>query len=338
MTHAPFAVIPGPVVLPLLTAHLPQVLERVQRAYTTHQRGDTVLPESPFLRFPQAPTARIIPVSVYLGAPFNVAGIKWIASFPENIRANRPRASAVLLLNDPDTGVAYALLEASAISAWRTAASAVLAAQTLRYPSRQVAHLGFVGTGVIARTIYQLFQGLHWDMGAVSCFDTEPTYAEHFAAMVRASGPSQVTVWEQRDAMLRACDLAVFATTATTPYVHDATLLRPHPLWLHISLRDVAPALLWQAQNIVDDVEHVLQAQTSIHLAVQQSGTRACITGTLGAVLAGTCPIRADAPLIFSPFGLGVLDLAVGQYVYALAMAQETPLLIPEFCAETTRW
>jgi ornithine cyclodeaminase/alanine dehydrogenase-like protein (mu-crystallin family) len=51
-------------------------------------------------------------------------------------------------------------------------------------------------------------------------------------------------------------------------------------------------------------------------LAEQLTGNRDFLQGTLGDLMAGRAPAPADRPLIFSPFGLGVLDLAVGKYVY----------------------
>jgi ornithine cyclodeaminase/alanine dehydrogenase-like protein (mu-crystallin family) len=68
--------------------------------------------------------------------------------------------------------------------------------------------------------------------------------------------------------------------------------------------------------NILDDVEHCLKAQTSPHLAEQLTGNRDFVTGTLNDVISGRVTVPAGPPVVFSPFGLGVLDLAVGRHVY----------------------
>ncbi|HTQ90423.1 MAG TPA: hypothetical protein VMK84_13125 [Streptosporangiaceae bacterium] len=52
------------------------------------------------------------------------------------------------------------------------------------------------------------------------------------------------------------------------------------------------------------------------HLAEQLTGGRDFLAGTLADVMAGRVAVPADRPVVFSPFGLGVLDLAVGKYVY----------------------
>jgi ornithine cyclodeaminase len=85
---------------------------------------------------------------------------------------------------------------------------------------------------------------------------------------------------------------------------------------LHVSLRDLAPKILLASTNIVDDVDHCLKADTSPHLVEQMTGNRDFLDGTLDDVMAGRVSIAADEPVVFSPFGLGVLDGAVGKYVY----------------------
>jgi ornithine cyclodeaminase len=89
-----------------------------------------------------------------------------------------------------------------------------------------------------------------------------------------------------------------------------------NPVVLHVSLRDLAPEILLASTNILDDIEHCLKADTSPHLAEQLTGNREFVHGTLDDVMAGRVTVPADRPVVFSPFGLGVLDLAVGKYVY----------------------
>ena len=74
-------------------------------------------------------------------------------------------------------------------------------------------------------------------------------------------------------------------------------------------------------ENSVDDVDHVMRAQTSVHLTEEAVGNRDFVHGTLAQILTGEIPPRdnPDAIAIFTPFGLGVLDLALGHYAYELA-------------------
>ena len=84
---------------------------------------------------------------------------------------------------------------------------------------------------------------------------------------------------------------------------------------------------------MVDDIAHVCQAQTSIHLAEQLTGNTNFIRCTLAEVLEGTAAPKKDpqALTIFSPFGLGVLDLAVAQLVMELAAKENRGTLLKNF-------
>jgi N-[(2S)-2-amino-2-carboxyethyl]-L-glutamate dehydrogenase len=131
LTVPPFAVISGGQVQSALQGQEKEIVELVEATYRLHGAGDSVNPPSYFLRFPDRPSSRIIALPASIGGDLRVDGLKWISSFPDNVAAGVPRASAVLILNDHDTGYPFACLEASIISATRTAASAALAADWL---------------------------------------------------------------------------------------------------------------------------------------------------------------------------------------------------------------
>jgi N-[(2S)-2-amino-2-carboxyethyl]-L-glutamate dehydrogenase len=106
---------------------------------------------------------------------------------------------------------------------------------------------------------------------------------------------------------------------------------------LHVSLRDLAPEILLESTNVVDDVEHCLKADTSPHLVEQRTGNRDFLAGTLDDVLDGRVTIPSDRTVVFSPFGLGVLDLAVGKYVYDRVAGEGDLLVVDDFFHELRR-
>lgn len=333
----PFSIVTGKTIHGLLTGKLAECVEVVQQAYLAHGRGDSLNPNSYFLRFPEKPSCRIIALPAYLGDEAQVAGIKWIASFPENVARGFPRASAILILNSYETGYPFACLESSIISAARTAASAVLAAEHMN-GHRRIQRLGIIGTGLIAKYIYTFLAGTGWEIDAVTLYDLHPGEAEKFKANACVPGLHQeISCAPSLAEAVRTSDVVVFTTIASTPHVTDFELFQHNPLVLHISLRDLSPEILLRSQNVVDDVGHVMQASTSCQLAEQQSGGRAFVQGTLAELITGAFRLDRARPMIFSPFGLGVLDLAVGKWLYDLAVQSGEAIAIQDFFHETTR-
>jgi ornithine cyclodeaminase len=317
--HRPagFAVVTAPQVQNALRGREHQVVRLVEDTYRLHCAGDTVNPPSQFLRFPDRPSSRIIALPASIAGPARVDGLKWISSFPENVAAGLPRASAVLILNDHDTGYPFACLEASVISATRTAALAASAADRLRRGGRRPRRIGFVGTGLIARYVHTVLVGTGWSFDEIGVHDVSSDSADGFRGYLDRSGTNaRVAVHGTAERLVRTSDLVVFATVAGRPHVSDPSWFTRSQVVLHLSLRDLAPDVVVAAANVVDDVEHSFQADTSLQLAEQAVGNRGFLAGTLGEVMAGRQSLPADRPVVFSPFGLGVLDLAVGKFVY----------------------
>lgn len=328
---AEFSVISGNVIEEIIRADIPGIVDLMIETYRAHAAKKTVNPPSQFLRFPDRENARIIALPAYLGGELPISGLKWIASYPDNIKRGMPRASAVLLLNDTDTGYPTACLEGSIISAARTAASAVAAAEWLCSRRRRADRLGFVGTGFIARYVRDFMIGMGWSVDGIAVFDLDERHAKKFAADISAAGWPQAELAPSAADVMRQSDLTVFTTTASSPYVTDVELLRHNPRVLHISLRDLGPELILAADNIVDDVDHCLTARTSPHLAETISGGRSFVTGTIADVFDGRVRPDPKRPVIFSPFGMGILDLALGRHVYREAMLAHRAHRIPNF-------
>ncbi|MGI5499245.1 2,3-diaminopropionate biosynthesis protein SbnB [Lentzea sp. CA-135723] len=312
----PFVVISGKAVHDAILGREKEMLDLVEHGYRLHGEGRTVNPPSYFLRFPDEPANRIIALPASVGGDGAVSGIKWISSFPANVGNGIPRASAVILLNDKETGYPLACLEGSIVSAVRTAASAALAAVRLGGGRPRPTKLGIVGTGLIARFVHSYLAAAGLEFEEVGLFDHSAEHAEGFAGYLGRADTVRITVHDSAESLVKSSDLLLFATTAAAPHVEEPGWFAHHPLVLNVSLRDLSPAVVLDSCNVVDDVEHCLKAATSVHLAEQATGNRDHVHATLYDVLTGAFTPPVDRTVVFSPFGLGVLDLVVSRDVY----------------------
>lgn len=339
ITVPPFAVISGAQVQQALQGREKPIVELVEATYRLHSTGDSVNPPSYFLRFPDRPSSRIIALPASVGGQVRVAGLKWISSFPQNVAGGIPRASAVLILNDHDTGYPFACLEGSIISATRTAALAASAAHRLSHGRPRPRRVGFFGAGLIARYIHTFLTGTGWSFDEIGLHDLSTDSAAGFRGYLEHSGTSgRITLHQNPEQLIRSADLVIFATIAGQPHISEPAWFDHNPLILHVSLRDLAPQILLASTNIVDDIEHCLKADTSPHLTEQLTGNRDFLHGTLNDVITRRVAIPTSRPVVFSPFGLGVLDLAIGKYVYDHIVRSGQAHIINDFFHELRRY
>lgn len=221
-----FSTIAGSVAARIIAQDPQKLYELVRDAYAAFGAKRAVNPHSTFLTFKEIDSNspdRIIALPACIGAPEHVAGVKWLASFPRNIELDIPRASAVLVLNDMQTGFPFVCMEGSVISAARTAASAVLGAEII-CKARSAPKVGFVGNGPIASSIFDLFVSLGWSFEELLPFDLIPSRAHAFRDRISARCGWRASVADNIEHLIAQVDLLVLATTASVPYVLDTKL------------------------------------------------------------------------------------------------------------------
>ncbi|MEP4037998.1 2,3-diaminopropionate biosynthesis protein SbnB [Pseudophaeobacter sp.] len=322
--------IAAPAIRKVLQGNAEEIEQLVARAYQAHHQHQTVNPDSYFLRFPDSDRNRIIALPAAIATDdLQVSGIKWIASYPANLSKGLERASAVIILNNAETGYPFAVMEGAQISAMRTAASAVLGADHCARLGRRVKSVSFVGGGLISRNILNQFCARGWQIGKACCHDLN---SEAAAALANHAVDS-CGIAAQPGSLEQALDaeIVVFATSAVTPYLPETFQFSPGQTVLNVSLRDLAPQQVLAAQNVFDDVDHCLKAQTSPHLAEILSGGRDFVSGSLTHVIDGAVTLTDSKPVIYSPFGMGILDVALASFVYAKATDQGDSLEVPDF-------
>jgi alanine dehydrogenase len=281
-------------------------LEAVRGAFLAHARGEWFMPSKVYLPAPPDGDFRAMPAS---GG--GSALLKWVTSFPRNPERGLPTVAGVVLLSDAATGELRAILDAGAVTALRTGAAAVLAAETLARDTPSPAAV--VGCGVNGRAVARTFnarrrQVLLWDARRGKA-----------AALAEELG-SNASVASSRDEAL-ASDVVVTVTPGKEILFPPGSLGRGQ----HASLRGAdGPG---KAEIAVEELQ---RARVICHAWEQASHNgdngRAAVDGTLrredvaelGRVLLGEEEGRRDDDeiTVFDSTGLAVQDLAVAAAVY----------------------
>jgi len=293
----------------------------VQKAYVSHSNRDAVLPKSEYLKFPgRSPYDRIIPLLGCIGGETNLAGLKVICSSTQNAIRGLPRASGLILLHDIATARCYAIIEASLISATRTAVVTTIA---LKYLSpKRVNVLAVIGAGALAHAHLVLLDQFYGsNKPKLAVFDIDRTAAEKFAQKGREKG-FETEVTESGELAVRAADVVIPMTTASYPWIEGSWLKRDS-LYCAVSLLDAHLSVFEQASAIVvDDFHHCAQEGRPIQRLFEVGRLKESDVIEVGQILSG----RRDPPspsgrFVFNPMGTIITDLAVANLIFEHSLA-----------------
>jgi alanine dehydrogenase len=274
-------------------------LDAVRDAFVAYARGEWTMPPKVYVPAYPAGDFRAMPA---LGGGH--ALLKWVTSFPGNPERGLPTVTGVVLLSDASNGMLRAALDAGAVTALRTGAAAVLAAETLgREGAREAA---VIGAGVNGRATARTFVARGYE---TSLWDVDPERARAAAEELGA-----------RVAPSREEALAVDVVATVTPgheLVYRPGSLRPGQ---HVSLMgadgpgkaEIAVEELARTHVFADDWEQASHNGELVHAVEAGRLSRASVS-ELGAVLAGDSEGRRsdDEITVFDSTGLAIQDLAV---------------------------
>ena len=276
-----------------------RAVEAVREAFVAYARGEWSMPPKVYVPAYPAGDFRAMPA---IGAGH--ALLKWVTSFPGNPARGLPTVTGLVLLSDASDGSLRAALDAGAVTALRTGAAAVLAAETLGRRDAETAAV--IGAGVNGRAAAKTFLARG---RSVMLWDVDEARARIAADELGAD------VARSREEALTA-DLVVTVTPGHEVLLPEGSL-QPGQ---HVSLMgadgpgkaEIAVGELARVRVFCDDWEQASHNGELAH-AVQVGAITQDEATELGAVLAGQAPGRQSPGeiTIFDSTGLAIQDLAI---------------------------
>lgn len=290
----------------------------IENAIDIWSFGHFSQPLKPYLSF-ENPKNRIIAMPAYLGRSCNSAGIKWIASFPENIQRGMQRAHSITLLNNADTGEPLTMIQSSSLSGIRTAAvSGIILRRFVENIPSKTMHIGIVGFGPIGELHLKMITELiETHIDSIKIYDVREEIRNKIPSCARA-----VNTWQEA---YEDADIFITCTTTADPYIN--ILPKSGSLHLNVSLRDYTSNILKKcAHIIVDDWDEVCRANTDIERTHKAYGLQKKDTVDLRHFCKENYfkTINQKAFLesefcSFHPMGMAIFDIALAKYYYSQA-------------------
>lgn len=265
-----------------------------------------------------------------IGIPVSCVGMKCIASFPANRKQGLPRASGLIHLNSPRTGLPIAVMEGSLISAMRTGAMTALGARCLA-PAK-TSKVGVVGCGVQSHTqILGLFTALP-DIEEIALYGRHPSMAQAVAEDCKHRWGAPVHTVPTIEAAYADADVALTITTAHEPLML-ARHIKPGALTIQLAGHECEFDVIRQCQKIVTDSWDIIKLRGIMTPAMMyQQGllNDSDIYAGVGELIQGSKTGREnDERIHYCHMGMGLDDVSLACSVYETACQRNLGVRLP---------
>lgn len=303
------------------------LVQVIKNAACVLAERDFAQPIKPYLRYGDQKN-RIIAMPAYIGGNHALAGIKWIASFPDNINKGKLRANSVTILNEADSGVPLCTLNTTIVSAIRTAAVSGLVLKEFMKKGPQEYVVGIIGFGPIGKMHLKMVEAILGDqIKQILLYDLRPINKDSIESTIK----EKITLCSSWQECYENADVFITCTVSDRPYVDLPP--KKGSLQLNVSLRDYQSAMRQHMDIIaVDDWEEVCRQNTDIEnmhktQGLQKEETVSIVDVACNHVLDERLPGQV---VMFNPMGMAVFDIAIGGYYYRQAKERQIGMLMPD--------
>jgi len=302
-----------------------EIIEAIDQMFREKGESRVEMPPKPGIH--TQPDAFIHAMPAYIPS-LGAAGIKWISGYPGNQQRGLPYINGLLILNDPETGIPLALMDATWITAKRTGAATAIAARYLARPDS--ASAGIVACGVQGRSNLEALSCL-FAFEKVKVYDLHAEVAEKFVREMGAQLQLEIEPVKTPAEAVKGMDIVVTS---------GPILKNPNPLiragWLARGAfaSPVDFDSYWQGEAFgeADKIVTDDNGQMAYYRSEGYFRDTPAPYADLGEIVCGKKPGRqSDAERIISiNLGLALEDMATAILVYRQALekgiGQQLPL------------
>jgi ornithine cyclodeaminase/alanine dehydrogenase-like protein (mu-crystallin family) len=291
-----------------------RIIDLLEEAFREKGNGRVEMPPKPGIHTREDAFIHAMPAYI---PSMRSAGIKWVSGYPANQAKGLPYISGLLILNDVETGIPYAVMDCVWITAYRTAAATALAARYLARPESDT--VGIIACGVQGRTNLEALNAI-FPIRRVFAYDIIPeVQAKYIEEMSAKLGLDIVGVLEAREAVVES-DIVV--TSGPILRHPTPTILKG---WLQPGAFGSAvdfdsywtPASMAEMDKIsTDDRDQFMYYREAGYF---QSTPEPY--ADLGEIVTGKVPVRVDdrERILAINLGLAIDDMAVAPEIFRQA-------------------